>query len=182
MEIQTKIAMKYMLILEVHPSYSLINPTNSPNLVIGEGVITADPLFVDADGVDDLIGTEDDNFLLSSGSPAIDVGSHLFTDYKGFDLEGRARDANPDLGALKHYVNSSPSIILSSSELMVQENQSLIVDLNATDIDGDELQFSIIGGVDQSLFQSAVQVESLVLTAALTMNIQMIRTVIIGIL
>ena len=133
-------------------SYSLINPTNSPNLVIGEGVITADPLFVDADGVDDLVGTEDDNFLLSSGSPAIDVGSHLFTDYKGFDLEGRVRDANPDLGALKHYVNSSPSIILSSSELMVQENQSLIVDLNATDADGDELQFSIIGGEDQSLF------------------------------
>ena len=125
----------------------LINPTNSPNLVIGEGVITADPLFVDADGVDDLIGTEDDNFLLSSGSPAIDVGSHLFTDYKGFDLEGRARDGNPDLGALKHYVNSSPSIILSSSELMVQENQqSLIGILNTTDIDGDELQFSIIGG------------------------------------
>ncbi|MEO1535320.1 MAG: GC-type dockerin domain-anchored protein, partial [Planctomycetota bacterium] len=38
----------------------------------------ADPLFVDADGADNLFGTIDDNPRLSPGSPAIDAGNNLY--------------------------------------------------------------------------------------------------------
>ncbi len=40
----------------------------------GVGNVYSDPLFVDADGPDDIPGTEDDNFRLSADSPLIDAG------------------------------------------------------------------------------------------------------------
>ena len=40
----------------------------------GVGNINADPLFKDADGFDDIAGTEDDDLKLSKGSPCIDAG------------------------------------------------------------------------------------------------------------
>jgi len=40
----------------------------------GVGNIDADPLFVDADGPDDIVGTEDDDVRLLVGSPCIDAG------------------------------------------------------------------------------------------------------------
>ena len=40
----------------------------------GTGNIDADPLFVNADGPDDIIGTEDDDLRLYVGSPCIDAG------------------------------------------------------------------------------------------------------------
>ncbi|GAH18240.1 unnamed protein product, partial [marine sediment metagenome] len=42
----------------------------------GTGNIDADPLFVDANGPDDIIGTEDDDLRLSFGSPCIDAGDN----------------------------------------------------------------------------------------------------------
>ena len=42
----------------------------------GGGNIDADPLFVDADGYDDISGTEDDNLRLQFGSPSIDAGDN----------------------------------------------------------------------------------------------------------
>ncbi|MFN0134679.1 MAG: hypothetical protein ACKVS9_01010 [Phycisphaerae bacterium] len=42
----------------------------------GVGNISADPRFVDADGLDNLIGTEDDNLRLAPDSPCIDAGSN----------------------------------------------------------------------------------------------------------
>ena len=42
----------------------------------GIGNIDADPLFVDADGADDVSGTEDDNLRLLPGSPCIDAGDN----------------------------------------------------------------------------------------------------------
>jgi len=39
-------------------------------------VIDEDPLFVDADGMDNILGTLDDNLRLLTGSPAIDSGSN----------------------------------------------------------------------------------------------------------
>jgi parallel beta-helix repeat protein len=59
-------------------------------IIDGGGNIAVDPLFVDADGPDNTIGTEDDNLLLSSGSPCIDSGS--FFDFNSlFDLGGNYR-------------------------------------------------------------------------------------------
>jgi len=48
----------------------------------GIGIVDADPLFIDADGDDETIGTADDNLRLQSISPAIDAG-----DTTGLPLE-----------------------------------------------------------------------------------------------
>jgi parallel beta-helix repeat protein len=48
----------------------------SGGTIDGGGNIYVDPLFVDADGPDNTLGTEDDNLRLSSGSPCIDAGSN----------------------------------------------------------------------------------------------------------
>jgi len=42
----------------------------------GVGNIGANPLFVDADGLDNIIGTKDDNVQLPAGSPCIDAGDN----------------------------------------------------------------------------------------------------------
>ncbi len=72
------------------------------------GNIDTDPMFMDPDGLDDVLGTGDDNFRLQPGSPCIDVGrndalpSCLLTDLDGLsrafdgDVNG---DAVVDLGA-----------------------------------------------------------------------------------
>jgi len=48
-------------------------PTTEPNM---QGNVNADPLFLDADGDDEIIGTEDDNLRPGPGSPCIDAGSN----------------------------------------------------------------------------------------------------------
>jgi hypothetical protein len=71
----------------------------------GTGNIDADPLFIDFDGYDNIIGTEDDNLRLLAGSPCIDAGDSNsvgpdLTDLDGdgdpneptpFDLDGNMR-------------------------------------------------------------------------------------------
>jgi predicted outer membrane repeat protein len=52
-----------------------INHSCLPGSWGGVGNISADPLFVDADGVDDMPGTLDDEVRLQNGSPAIDQGA-----------------------------------------------------------------------------------------------------------
>lgn len=69
----------------------------------GEGNIDADPLFVDADGPDDIPGTEDDLLRLSSRSPAIDAADNTAVP-EGVvtDLDGNPRFVDdpdtPDTG------------------------------------------------------------------------------------
>ncbi|MHC5109423.1 MAG: right-handed parallel beta-helix repeat-containing protein [Planctomycetota bacterium] len=59
----------------------------------GEGNTAGDPLFVDADGFDDLVGTADDNLRLQSDSQVIDAGTNsVGTDF--FDLDDNARVSN----------------------------------------------------------------------------------------
>ena len=57
----------------------------------GVGNSGADPLFVDADGADDVIGTEDDDLRLSPGSPAINAGNPNPAGLPPTDLDGHAR-------------------------------------------------------------------------------------------
>jgi hypothetical protein len=61
----------------------------------GVGNTNADPLFVDADGPDDINGTEDDNLRLSPDSPCIDAGDNSAVP-EGIetDLDGRPRFAD----------------------------------------------------------------------------------------
>jgi parallel beta-helix repeat protein len=93
----------------------------------GGGNISVDPLFVDADGPDNTIGTEDDNLRLLDGSPCIDAGDTSVPSLATFttDLDGnhRALDdpATPntgvtvvgitvDMGAYEFYFSPAPCI------------------------------------------------------------------------
>lgn len=54
----------------------------------GSNNIDADPLFVDPDGPDNTIGTEDDDLRLLPGSPAIDAGDNTAVPSDTADLDG----------------------------------------------------------------------------------------------
>ncbi len=76
----------------------------------GSGNIDAEPLFIDADGADNKVGTEDDNLRLSEGSACIDAGNNIAV--TGLtDLDGHRRiidgdsdgEAFVDMGAYEYY-------------------------------------------------------------------------------
>jgi hypothetical protein len=54
-----------------------------------------DPLVVDADGPDNIVGTEDDNLRLSAGSACIDVGSNAALPTDVSDLDGDGNTVEP---------------------------------------------------------------------------------------
>jgi len=60
----------------------------------GTGNINADPMFLDPDGPDNVIGTEDDNLHLKSGSPCIDTGTAIGA--PDTDIEGKPRPLGKD--------------------------------------------------------------------------------------
>ena len=57
----------------------------------GVGNTGAEPGFVDGDGPDDIVGTEDDNPRLAAGSPLINVGDNLALPLDLADLDGDGR-------------------------------------------------------------------------------------------
>lgn len=59
----------------------------------GDGSIAEDPLFADADGVDNIAGTEDDDLRLSKGSPCVDAGGNKFLPPDWADLDGDGNSA-----------------------------------------------------------------------------------------
>ena len=67
----------------------------------GEGNFDVDPLFIDADGLDDIAGTEDDNLRLLPWSPCIDAGDNSVIEPNSTDLDGNPRIINGivDMGA-----------------------------------------------------------------------------------
>ena len=76
----------------------------------GTGNINTDPLFIDADGDDDIVGTEDDNLRLSSGSPCIDAGDNTAVPAGvTTDLDGNPRFV--DEPATKNTGNGTPPIV-----------------------------------------------------------------------
>ncbi|MHC4675993.1 MAG: right-handed parallel beta-helix repeat-containing protein, partial [Planctomycetota bacterium] len=58
------------------PSGPEIKNASSTPTVSYSHIGGADPMFVDADGPDDIVGTEDDDLRLSGGSPCIDAGDN----------------------------------------------------------------------------------------------------------
>jgi predicted outer membrane repeat protein len=67
----------------------------------GMGNIDIDPLLVDPNGLDGIIGTDDDNLRLLPESPCIDVGDNSVVDANIPDLDGNERIINGivDMGA-----------------------------------------------------------------------------------
>lgn len=60
---------------------------NDASVYPGTGNIDDDPLFVNADGPDDVAGTEDDNLRLSDSSPCIDAGDNTAVPRDVADLD-----------------------------------------------------------------------------------------------
>ena len=90
---------------------STIYPTNFGNLynsitgddyntLNGNNVLAVNPFFEDADGLDNKVGTCDDDLRLQNGSPAIDAG--LTAGAPAVDLTGFARDSMPDIGSYEN--------------------------------------------------------------------------------
>ncbi|GEM_PF-2275256 len=61
----------------------------------GTAVSAADPLFVDADGPDNVLGNEDDNYRLRGGSPCIDAGDNLILPPDVADLDADGDKTEP---------------------------------------------------------------------------------------
>ncbi|MGD8451775.1 MAG: LamG domain-containing protein [Phycisphaerae bacterium] len=75
----------------------------------GEGNISANPFFVDADGPDDIPGTEDDDLrLMPTASPCIDAGSNAIVPADTFDLDDDGDTTEPipfDVAGNARFVN-----------------------------------------------------------------------------
>jgi predicted outer membrane repeat protein len=61
----------------------------------GDGNLNVDPLFIDADGEDDLIGTPDDNVRLAPESLCADAGDNASVPEDIADLDGDGHTAEP---------------------------------------------------------------------------------------
>jgi predicted outer membrane repeat protein len=61
----------------------------------GDGNIDADPMMVNANGVDNILGTDDDDFRLLGGSPCIDAGSVDALPADTIDLDSDGDTAEP---------------------------------------------------------------------------------------
>ncbi|MHC4741063.1 MAG: right-handed parallel beta-helix repeat-containing protein [Planctomycetota bacterium] len=87
----------------------------------GEGNIDADPLFVDADGPDNVVGTADDNLRLLGGSPCLNAGSNAAVPPSlTTDLDGNPRIANGtvDMGA---YEGPNQGLVVIPQSLVIPE-------------------------------------------------------------
>jgi hypothetical protein len=100
---------------------SIANTSSSPTVTYsniqdgysGTGNINSDPLFVDADGPDNIVGTLDDNLRLQSGSPSINTGNNAAVPTGvTTDLEGKPRIQNGtvDMGAYE-FDNTPPTVV-----------------------------------------------------------------------
>jgi uncharacterized repeat protein (TIGR01451 family) len=68
-------------------SYSLVRG-GCPLQSTCDHLLDTDPLFVDADGPDDVVGTPDDDLHLQDASPAIDAGNNAAVPADTHDLDG----------------------------------------------------------------------------------------------
>ena len=95
-------------------NFSLYDPSQSIGTITGTPVSSSDPLFVDANGTDNVYGTEDDDLTLQASSPAIDEASNGVSDYSTTDIRGLSRNGDPDIGA-HEYFPAGPPVFTSSA-------------------------------------------------------------------
>ena len=106
-----------------------ITGTGTFTVTYGPGILTDNPLFVDADGADDIIGTPDDDLRLSPGSPAIDAGDNNAITLTT-DLAGNPRFYD-DTGVADTGSGSAPIIDFGAYERQSNSPNIPIAGLNA---------------------------------------------------
>jgi predicted outer membrane repeat protein len=100
-------------------AYSNVRGGLPASAIDGGGNIDADPLFVDPNGDDNILGTEDDNLRQTPGSPCIDAGNNaavpagVMTDIDGnpriFD-GNQDQVATVDMGAYESQYATVPTV------------------------------------------------------------------------
>ncbi|MFC1604649.1 right-handed parallel beta-helix repeat-containing protein [Planctomycetota bacterium] len=74
--------------IDIYPgSISVVTYSNVQGYWDGIGNKDEDPLFIDEDGLDNIVGTLDDNLRLLAGSPCIDAGSNSDVPSEPIDLD-----------------------------------------------------------------------------------------------
>ncbi len=68
-------------------SYCLLQGSAPVGPVISNSIFNVNPLFIDLDGPDNILGTPDDDVSLAAGSPCIDRGSNALLLLDDFDLD-----------------------------------------------------------------------------------------------
>jgi parallel beta-helix repeat protein len=129
----------------------------------GEGGynIDADPLFVDADGADNLTGTEDDDIRLLPDSPCIDAGENsAIPESVITDVGGNPRIVNDtvDIGAYEFSIRAIPDEIKygggtgepNDPYLIYTAEQLNTIGLNQEDADK---HFKLMADIDLSAYQ-----------------------------
>jgi len=105
------------------------DPWNSGQVIVnndveegfwGTDIISSDPLFVDANGADNIYGTADDNAHLQAGSPVISQGNPAWLPVDQTDLDGD----NNLTEAVAYDLDNQPRII-GGLELGVYEAESV---------------------------------------------------------
>lgn len=129
--------------------HSVFDSDKTPWITASGNNLNADPEFINPAGEDGVVGTLDDDLSFTETSPVIDAGNTGLSNLPTFDLLGQMRDGNPDLGAFEYFENSLP-VFTGELSFSVDEGNVTIGQALATDVDGHDLIYSIIGGNDQS--------------------------------
>lgn len=101
-------------------NYSCVE--NLSGVLGGVGNIGDDPLLVDADGVDNQSGTEDDDLHLSSVSPCVNRGDNQTPNLPQFDFEeeSRIQHCTVDIGADEspHFFDCNNNTLVDGCEIL----------------------------------------------------------------
>ncbi|MFH1194402.1 MAG: right-handed parallel beta-helix repeat-containing protein [bacterium] len=101
-------------------------------LYSGSGNIFSDPSFTDADGVDNLYGTSDDDLSLQDESPCIGAGTS--TGSPATDILSAVRGTPPDMGAYENSLSSPLPVELISFTASVNNSTVTLSWQTATEV------------------------------------------------
>ncbi len=121
----------------------------------GQGNIPDDPFFVDFDGADDIVGTEDDDFRLLPWSPCIDAGNNAaFLADEPVDFDGMERfvdvvessdsgSGTPPLIDMGPFEHGKHNFILNASQIPVPEGGTATFSVCLAQDPGSEINVTV---------------------------------------
>lgn len=112
-------------------------------VIWGDGNIHTDPLFVDADGDDNMLGTSDDNPRLSENSPCIDAGDNSMVPPSLItDIDGKMRIVN-DLVDIGAFERQAPYFQFGMGTFVVLEGKSETFTIALTELPSDTVTVTV---------------------------------------